>query len=159
MKRLLLSTLLTGAALLTGACVHAQSDDPGARLAATALAIWPDNGDSSTARWTYDEGVVWKGMAGLWYNTGDARYFKYIQHWMDRLIDKDGNIRTYKLEDYNLDNVCCGQILLLFYNVTGLEKYYKAAMTLRRQLKEQPRTSEGSFWHKKKYTEQVWLDG
>lgn len=132
---------------------------PAERMAATAMHLWPADGDSSTARWTYDEGVVWKGLQGLWYNTGDARYFKYIQHQMDRLVDKDGAIRTYKLEDYNLDNVLCGRILLMLYQVTGQEKYYKAAATLRRQLSEQPRTSEGSFWHKKKYTEQVWLDG
>ncbi len=24
---------------------------------------------------------------------------------------------------------------------------------------EQPRTSEGGFWHKLKYTHQMWLDG
>jgi unsaturated rhamnogalacturonyl hydrolase len=78
---------------------------------------------------------------------------------VDRLVDREGNIRTYKPEDYNLDNVLCGRILLMLYNVTGQEKYYKAARTLREQLQQQPRTSEGSFWHKKKYTEQVWLDG
>ena len=132
---------------------------PGERLAATAMNLWPADGDSASARWTYDEGVVWKGLQGLWYNTGDARYFKYIQHQMDRLVDKEGNIRTYKLDDYNLDNVLCGRILLMLYQVTGQEKYYKAATTLRRQLDQQPRTTEGSFWHKKKYTEQVWLDG
>jgi unsaturated rhamnogalacturonyl hydrolase len=137
----------------------ADTTSPAERLAITAMSLWPAEGDSTTARWTYDEGVVWKGLQGLWYNTGDARYFKFIQHQMDRLVDKDGNIRTYKLDDYNLDNVLCGRILLMLYQVTGQEKYYKAASTLRRQLKEQPRTSEGSFWHKKKYTEQVWLDG
>ncbi|HWB91130.1 MAG TPA: glycoside hydrolase family 88 protein, partial [Puia sp.] len=110
-------------------------------------------------RWTYDEGVVWKGLQGLWYNTGDGRYFKYIQHQMDRLVDKEGNIRTYKLEDYNLDNILLGRILLMLYEVTGQQRYHTAATTLRRQLAEQPRTSEGSFWHKKRYTEQVWLDG
>ena len=133
--------------------------DPGVRLAATAMRLWPDTGDSTTARWTYDEAVVWKGLEGLWLNTGDARYYKYVQHQMERLVDKEGNIRTYKLEDYNLDNVLCGRVLLMLYKVTGQEKYYKAAGHLRQQLKEQPRTAEGSFWHKKKYTEQVWLDG
>jgi unsaturated rhamnogalacturonyl hydrolase len=45
------------------------------------------------------------------------------------------------------------------YRVTGDEKYYKAAATLREQLKGQPRTSEGGFWHKKRYPNQMWLDG
>jgi unsaturated rhamnogalacturonyl hydrolase len=162
MKRPLLYIL----ALLAGAAANAQSTgaksvpaDPAVAMASTVMQLWPDTGDSTAIRWTYDEGVVWKGLEGLWYNTGDARYFKYIQHQMDRLVDKEGNIRTYKLEDYNLDNVLLGRMLLMLYNVTGQKQYYTAAATLRRQLSEQPRTSEGGFWHKKKYTEQVWLDG
>jgi unsaturated rhamnogalacturonyl hydrolase len=155
MKNLPLSVLF----VLLGAGVLAQSVSPAEKVAATAMSLWPAEGDSASIRWTYDEGVVWKGLESLWYNTGDASYFKYIQHRMDRLVDRDGHIRTYRLEDYNLDNICCGRILLLLYQVTGQEKYYKAATLLREQLREQPRTSEGSFWHKKKYTEQVWLDG
>ncbi|HVU98153.1 MAG TPA: glycoside hydrolase family 88 protein [Puia sp.] len=153
-------------AILIGAGAAAQSGggpsdaaDPAISMASTVLQLWPDTGDSTKIHWAYDNGVVWKGLEGLWYNTGDARYFKYIQHQMDRLVDKEGNIRTYKSEDYNLDNILCGRLLLMLYNVTGQKQYYKAANTLREQLRQQPRTSQGSFWHKKKYTEQVWLDG
>ncbi len=39
------------------------------------------------------------------------------------------------------------------------EKYRKAIELLRRQLREQPRTSEGGFWHKQRYPQQMWLDG
>src|SRR5581483_3041825 len=94
-----------------------------------------------------------------WYNTGDARYYRYIQHLMDRLVDKEGNILTYRMEDYKLDNILCGRLLLLLYRVSSQEKYYKAAQLLRRQLQEQPRTPEGSFRDKKKDTQKVWLDG
>ena len=132
---------------------------PAVRMAATVFDLWKDDGDTTTVRWTYDEGVVWQGLLALWYNTGDARYFKYVQHWMDRLVNKDGSISTYALEDFNLDNLLCGRVLLRLYQVTGQEKYYTAASTLRRQLQQQPRTTEGSFWHKKKYPGQVWLDG
>lgn len=149
----------SGAATAEVAALADTSAGPAEAIARTVMDRWKDTGDSGTARWTYDEGVVWKGLQGLWYNTGDARYFKYIQHQMDRLVDKEGHIRTYKLEDYNLDNILLGRVLLMLYRVTGQQKYYIAASTLRRQLAEQPRTSEGSFWHKKKYTEQVWLDG
>ena len=136
---------------------YAQTPD--VRMAATVMNTWKDGDDGKAVRWAYDEGVVWKGLESCWYNTGDARYYKYIQHMMDRLVDKEGNILTYKLEDYNLDNILCGRLLLLLYKVSNQEKYYKAAQLLRRQLQEQPRTDEGSFWHKKKYTQQVWLDG
>lgn len=159
LKTFILILLIGGAATAQSTGGAPATADPAVAMASTVMQLWPDTGDSTAIRWTYDNGVIWKGLEGLWYNTGDARYFKYVQHQMDRLVDKEGNIRTYKLEDYNLDNVLCGRILLMLYNVTGQKQYYKAASTLRDQLRQQPRTSGGSFWHKKKYTEQVWLDG
>ncbi|HEY8971908.1 MAG TPA: glycoside hydrolase family 88 protein, partial [Puia sp.] len=159
--------LLSGGLLMLSAGVRAQgaggdaeiSGGDAVRMAATAMKIWKEGDESKAPRWAYEEGVLWKGLESCWYNTGDARYYKYIQHFMDRLVDKDGNILTYKMEDYNLDNILCGRLLLLLYKVSNQEKYYKAAQLLRRQLQEQPRTPEGSFWHKKRYTQQVWLDG
>ena len=131
-----------------------------ARMAATIMDTWKDSLPEGTpVKWNYDQGVVLRGIEGLWYQTGDGRYFRYIQRCMDRLVDKQGNIATYKLEDYNLDNILCGRILLLLYKVTNQEKYYKAATTLRQQLQAQPRTNGGSFWHKQRYPWQVWLDG
>ncbi|MDB5209869.1 MAG: glycoside hydrolase family 88 protein [Sediminibacterium sp.] len=132
------------------------------KVAATVMTIWKDSLFSAPgrpARWTYDQGVILKGIEGLWYKTGDAKYFNYIQKSMDFFVNDKGEIRTYKLADYNLDNVLCGRMLLTLYNVTGKEKYYNAAVTLRNQLKTQPRTNEGGFWHKKIYPYQMWLDG
>lgn len=136
-------------------------DSYSAKVAATIMSKWKDSlsGDGTPAKWTYDQGVVLKGIEGLWLATSDAKYFKYIQHCMDRFITPDGNILTYKMDDYNLDNVLCGRLLLTLYKVTGQDKYYKAARTLRLQLKTQPRTKAGGFWHKKRYPNQMWLDG
>ena len=39
------------------------------------------------------------------------------------------------------------------------EAYTKAAHLLRGQMARHPRTSEGGFWHKKRYPHQMWLDG
>ena len=131
-------------------------------MAKTVMAIWKDslsNSNGKSAKWTYDQGVILKGIEGLWNQTGDGKYFDYIQKSMDHFIDDNGNIRTYKFEDYNLDNILCGRILLTLFDVTGKKKYYKAASILRGQLQQQPRTSEGGFWHKKIYPNQMWLDG
>jgi len=130
-------------------------------MAKTVMTIWKDSMTSGSrpAKWTYDQGVILKGIEGLWEATGDGKYFEYIQKSMDVFVDDEGNIRTYKFDDYNLDNVLCGRILLTLFKVTGKEKYYKAAATLRKQLEQQPRTNEGGFWHKKIYPDQVWLDG
>jgi len=157
-KELLRCKILLAALLFMGKDLRAQDLWSG-KVAATAMEAGKDSSGGRTAKWNYDEGVVWKGLEGLWYNTGDARYFKYIQGCVDRLVDKDGKILTYKQEDYNLDNINCGKLLLLLYKVTGQEKYYRAAAILRQQLKDQPRTKEGSFWHKQRYPWQVWLDG
>jgi unsaturated rhamnogalacturonyl hydrolase len=131
------------------------------RMAATAMATWKDAlaSDPARERWNYEQGVLLKGIEGVWLNTGDGKYFRYIQHITDRFINEDGTIRTYKPDEYNIDTVLSGRNLLLLYKVTGQDKYRKAAASLREQLKTHPRTSEGGFWHKKIYPSQMWLDG
>src|SRR5690606_36298398 len=78
---------------------------------------------------------------------------------MDAFVEEDGTIKTYKFADYNIDNIKTGRSLLLLYRVTGKKKYFKAAELLRKQLQEHPRTKDRSYWHKKIYPHQVWLDG
>ncbi len=147
---------MTFVLVLISAQLFAQSMSE--RMAATMMNIWKDSA-SLPSKWTYDQGVVLKGIEGLWYSTGNGKYFDYMQHSMDAFVNDKGEIKTYKQEDFNIDNVLCGRILVTLYNVTGKEKYYKAATTLREQLKLQPRTKEGGFWHKKRYPNQMWLDG
>ena len=120
-------------------------------------ALWRDSG--YPAKWTYDHGLVLKGIEQVWRNTRDQQYFDFIQHQMDHFVADDGSIRTYSLDDYNLDNLLPGRNLLFLYQITGNEKYRKAATTLREQLKTHPRTSGGGFWHKQIYPSQMWLDG
>lgn len=45
------------------------------------------------------------------------------------------------------------------YAITKKSKYRKALDNLYRQVLLQPRTKEGSMWHKLVYPQQVWLDG
>lgn len=128
----------------------------------TAMDLWKDSLStdlSKPAKWSYDQGVLLKGIEGLWYATGDGKYFRYIKHSMDFFVDKQGDIRTYKQNDFNIDNINNGRILLLLYKVTNEKRYWNAATHLWEQLKEQPRTSQGGFWHKKIYPQQMWLDG
>jgi len=141
-------------------CCGGQTNQA-AQMALTAMGLWKDSFsmDNKPAKWTYDQGVILKGVEGAWNNTGDGNYFRYIQHAMDFYIDKGGNIKTYKQDEFNIDNLNNGRILLLLYKVTNDDKYWKAAEYLREQLSKQPRTSEGGFWHKKIYPSQMWLDG
>src|SRR5262249_30264882 len=140
-----------------------QTKSMSERMAFTAMnSLYrnPANNESSKpAKWTYDLGVILKGIEGVWHSTGDGKYFSHIQQNLDHFVNDDGTIRTYKMEDYNIDNILLGRNLLTLYKVTGQEKYRKAAALLREQLKTHPRTSEGGFWHKKIYPYQMWLDG
>ena len=140
---------------------HAQEKLYSLQMAETVINIWKDSFalDGKPAKWTYDMGVILKGMEDLWYKTGDAKYFNYMQKQVDFFVKADGSIKTYKGEDFNIDNVCNGRILMSLFKVTNNEKYWKAITTLRNQLNKQPRTKEGGFWHKKIYPNQMWLDG
>jgi len=140
--------------------VVAQEKPLSQQVAETVLKIWPDTIPvGSQTKWSYDMGVVLKGFEGIWMNTGDVSYFNSIQKKIDFFVKDDGSIKNYELDEYNIDHVNNGKLVLLLYRVLGKEKYKKAADLLRSQLKTHPRTKEGGFWHKKIYTNQMWLDG
>lgn len=138
-------------------CLHAQTVPWSQRMAGSVLHMWKDS--LPGGNWSYDQGVVLLGLERVWQQSAKADYFNYIQHNIDRYVGADGNIRTYKASEYTLDNILTGRSLLMLNRVLGNEKYYKAATFLRKQLTEQPKTPEGGFWHKKRYPNQMWLDG
>lgn len=109
-------------------------------------------------QWTYEAGVVLKGIEQVWFDTGDQKYLAYIQRNIDQFVKPDGSIHTYCLQDYNLDQINTGKLLFLLHQETGDDRYRQALRLLMNQLATQPRTSEGGFWHKKIYPFQVWLD-
>ncbi len=67
---------------------------------------------------------------------------------MDFFVQDDGSIKTYKPDEYNIDHINNGKLILLLYRLTQKEKYLNAAKLLREQLRTHPRTNEGGFWHK-----------
>lgn len=111
------------------------------------------------ARWSYTNGLVLNACEGVYKETEKDKYFDYIYAYADALVEPNGSIKTYEKSKYNLDMIKSGDNLLYLYKVTNEERFRKAADTLRMQLKDQPRTPEGGFWHKKRYTQQMWLDG
>ena len=147
--------------LVSGILQLAAQDKPlSQQVAATVTNIWKDSLPiGGLTKWSYDMGVVLKGFEGIWMNTGDVSYFNSIQRKMDYFVRDDGTIKGYEAEEYNIDHVNNGKLVMLLYRVLGREKYKKAAEHLRNQLKTHPRTNEGGFWHKKIYPYQMWLDG
>lgn len=112
-----------------------------------------------TDHWGYEYGLTLDGIAKVWQQTGEKKYLAYVVKTMDHFIGEDGSIKGYVLEEYNIDHLNNGKILLTLYKATGDEKYKKALLNLRRQIESHPRTSEGVFWHKDIYPHQIWLDG
>ncbi|MBL3656112.1 glycoside hydrolase family 88 protein [Fulvivirga sp. 2943] len=110
-------------------------------------------------KWEYTHGLICSAMLKVWKKTGDEKFFNYAKSYADSMINKEGEIKTYKLTDYNIDRVNPGKFLIDLYKETGQENYKIAIETLRSQMKDHPRTSEGGFWHKKRYPHQMWLDG
>jgi unsaturated rhamnogalacturonyl hydrolase len=152
--------------LLMHLCIlntDAQDKPLSERLSATVMNIWKDSlsfKKNTPAQWAYEQGVVLKAVGDVWRHTGNGDYFNYIKKNIDFFIRKDGSIRTYKLDDYNLDNINPGTTLLMLYNtVNDNHKYYTAINLLKEQLNYQPRTTDSGFWHKNRYPNQMWLDG
>lgn len=110
-------------------------------------------------KWEYDNGVIFKGMELVYELTQDRKYLDYIRTNMDFFIEESGGIRSYRVDEYNIDHVNNGKLLFPLYRETGEERYRQAADLLRQQLMKHPRTSEGAFWHKQIYPYQIWLDG
>jgi unsaturated rhamnogalacturonyl hydrolase len=110
-------------------------------------------------QWSYEAGVVLKGIEQVWFDTGDPKYMAYIKRNIDQFVMPDGSIQTYFLKDYSLDQINMGKLLFHLHQETGDERYRLALQLLMMQLATQPRTSEGGFWHKKVYPFQMWLDG
>ncbi len=111
------------------------------------------------AHWNYIDGCMLNALLILSDITGEAFFADFVETFVDSFVGEDGAIRTYDPAKYNLDDINEGRVLFPLYRKTGREKYRLAADRLAEQLKDQPRTWEGNFWHKRIYPDQVWLDG
>jgi unsaturated rhamnogalacturonyl hydrolase len=89
----------------------------------------------------------------------DNRYLTFTQEKVGALISPDGSVKGYRPEEYQLDSLNPMKTVLALWKITGEERYKLAAQKMVKQLDTQPRTPDGGFWHKQKYTNQMWLDG
>ena len=109
--------------------------------------------------WSYTYGLVGMSMQKLYARTGEERYYDYSKEYIDTMINDKGIIKTYRFNDFNIDQINAGKMLFMLYEVTKDNKYKIAMDTLRKQLNYHPRTATGGFWHKQRYPHQMWLDG
>ncbi len=110
-------------------------------------------------KWNYIDGCMMRALMRLGEVWHDSRYTDFCKHFMDHYVKPDGALLGYAEADYNLDNICEGNALIDLYELTGDERYMRGMRRLLSQLDFQPRTDQGSYWHKLIYPNQVWLDG
>ena len=111
------------------------------------------------ALWHYEHGLQVMAIQKVGEVTGEAQYKRFVLDWINRFVQADGCIRTYRVDEYNLDLINAGKLLFGALELTGDQRYRKALDLLREQLRKQPRTHSNGFWHKKIYPYQMWLDG
>ena len=120
--------------------------------------LWTCDG-AAKPKWEYTPTLMARAFIELYEATGDTAYLNHVQRFTDLFIGEDGSILTYKQSLYNMDRIQGGNYLILFHTLRPRPQYVTAIETLRDQLRDQPRTSEGGFWHKQVYEHQMWLDG
>lgn len=143
--------------------VSSASEDTYKQVADSFIKLHPDTAaypsEAKSYRWNYEQGLLYNGFINMFSVSGDSAYIKYVKKNLDYYIQPDGGIKTYRMDQFNIDNVGPGRSLLYLYKATGDEKYKKAADTLRKQMMFHPRNKLGGYWHKKIYPNQMWLDG
>lgn len=132
------------------------------RMAETMMHDFPEMWrmeEADSPGWAYTKGLASDAYIALWKESGDSRYFEYAKAYADTMINEEGVIAGYKMEDFNIDKVNPGKMLFELYGETRDPRYEIALKTLRLQLNSHPRTEAGGFWHKNRYPYQMWLDG
>lgn len=112
-----------------------------------------------SSKWEYTTGLQLQAYDDLLKLRPNPQWQQVLSDVIDSFITPDGDIRTYKISNYNIDSLNSGNMLLREYQRNPKPQYKQALDLLRKQLSEHPRTSEGAFWHKKIYPHQLWLDG
>jgi unsaturated rhamnogalacturonyl hydrolase len=118
---------------------------------------------TNAPKWDYTMGLFTLSLLQLNGQIPDARFVKFSEGKIGTLISSNGYgyVQGYKRSEYQLDALNPGKTALaLFESVTNHDvRYLQACDNLISQLADQPRTSDGGFWHKQRYTNQMWLDG
>lgn len=111
------------------------------------------------SKWEYTTGLQLQAYDDLLKLRPNPEWQQVLSDVIGSFITAEGDIRTYKISNYNIDSLNTGNMLLREYQRNPQPQYKKALDLLRRQLTEHPRTRDGAFWHKKIYPHQLWLDG
>lgn len=110
-------------------------------------------------KWGYVVGIELESLLDTYLTHKNEKIIDYLKAYPAKMIDEKGNITGYKYEDFNLDNTRPARFILRINRLFPEKKNDKALQTVFKQLEKQPRTTDGVWWHKAIYANQVWLDG
>jgi unsaturated rhamnogalacturonyl hydrolase len=138
--------------------------DVASRLAQSTINIYPDIKDFpiyAPDRWNYEYSFFLYGMYWQGKKTNNPTFNDYPKKWLDSFITEGGQFKegVYDMSEYKLDDVIPARLAILYNQQTGQTKYKTVADTIAIQLKRQPKTRDGGYWHKQIYPNQMWLDG
>jgi len=128
------------------------------RMANTYIARYDASLVNYSSKWSYDVAILARAYYQLYEATGDTSYLGVFTRYMDFFVS-DTAIVDYRQEEYNLDRIQPARNLFLMAGLSSEPRWEKAIHLFAAQLKGHPRNTEGGYWHKKVYPNQMWLDG
>jgi len=111
-----------------------------------------------TLTWHYENALLLLAADRAGRVHGDPDLSTAARRFVDARVDGQGRIEGYREDEYNLDQINPGRLLLL-HPESGTPRLRAAAQRLLDQLDRQPRCPSGGYWHKRIYPDQMWLDG
>ena len=97
------------------------------RIADSFMKFHPDSivyvDEEKSKRWNYEQGVMLEAYYQMWKHSGDDRYKTYIKKNLDHYIRDNGSINTYKLTEFNIDNIPPGKSALRAFDMFKEKKY------------------------------------
>ena len=116
---------------------------------------------TNAPKWDYTMGLFTLSLLKLNEQIPAARFVKFSEEKVGSLVSPNGTVKGYKFEEFQLDalNPCKTLLELSKVSAEPTERYFSSCARMVFQLEKQPRTFDGGFWHKQRYTNQMWLDG
>jgi unsaturated rhamnogalacturonyl hydrolase len=129
------------------------------RLANSVRAQYPE--PVRLGSWNYTQGMVCDALYAIATRTGRTTDIDFVRQWIDPFITPASTINEKAIPPkyHSLDRLRPGPVLLWLADHTKDPKYLQAARHVAHELDAQPKTSDGGYWHRSTYPNQMWLDG